>query len=61
MSDPLDGKRKKLKWNEVFSENGKVKFMNFRTVSIKPYKKWNLSSKEKEKKEDIWIDETRIQ
>lgn len=60
VSDPLDNKRKKLKWKEVFSENGKVKYYNLRTVSIKPYEKWNQTSKKREQKEDIWTNETLL-
>lgn len=60
VSDPLDGKRKSIDWSEVFQKNGKVRFNNLRTVSIKPYTKWNKNSKNREEKEDIWMNETKI-
>ena len=60
VSDPLRGKRKSIAWSEVFQKSGKVRFNNLRTVSIKPYTKWNENSQNREEKEDIWIDEKRI-
>ena len=60
MSDPLDGKRKRLNWNEVFSKNGKVRFHHLRTVSVKPYAEWNDHSKARERKEDIWMCEEAL-
>lgn len=60
VSDPLGGKRKRIGWGEVFQKNGKVRFYNLRTISIKPYAQWNENSKNREEKEDIWLDEKRI-
>lgn len=60
VSDPLSGKRKRIAWSEVFQKSGKVRFYNLRTISIKPYTKWNENSKNREEKEDIWMNETNI-
>ena len=60
VSDPIGGKRKSIAWSEVFHKSGKVRFNNLRTISIKPYEKWNESSKSREEWEDIWLDEKRI-
>jgi hypothetical protein len=60
VSDPLWWKRKEISWNEVFWKTWQVKYYNLRTISIKPYEKWNQISKEREKKDDIWIDEALL-
>lgn len=60
VSDPLDGKRKGIEWSEVFQKSGKVRFYNLRTISIKPYAKWNENSKNREEKENIWMNEMSI-
>ena len=59
VSDPLGGKRKSIDWSEVFQKSGKVRFNNLRTISIKPYTKWNENSQNREEKEDIWMNETK--
>jgi hypothetical protein len=60
VSDPLYGKKKRVPWNHVFRENGKVLYYNLRTISVKPYLRWNNESKAREKKEDIWENENSI-
>lgn len=60
MSDPLYGKKRRIGWGEVFTKNGTVRFNNLRTVSVKPYAKWNADSVNREKKEDLWVDESKI-
>jgi hypothetical protein len=60
VSDPLGWKRKRIAWHTVFSQNGYVRYYNLRTIVIKPYLKWNMNSKEREKKEDIWDMESEI-
>ena len=60
VSDPLYGKKRRIGWDGVFSKNGTVRFNNLRTVSVKPYAKWNSTSINREIAEDLWIDETRI-
>ena len=60
VSDPLGGKRKSINWSEVFQKSGKVRFNNLRTISVKSYAKWNRDSKDREAKEDIWMNETKI-
>lgn len=60
VSDPLGGIKKQLLWSDVFYKNGWVKYYNLRTISIKPYEKWSLKSKEREKNEDIWINESKL-
>jgi len=60
VSDPLGGKRKSIAWSEVFQNSGKVRFNNLRTISIKPYAKWNENSRNREAKEDIWMNEIKI-
>lgn len=60
VSDPLFGKKRRLGWDEVFLKSGTVRFNALRTVSVKPYAKWNVDSVNREKKEDLWLDETKI-
>lgn len=60
VSDPLGGKRKSIDWSEIFQKSGKVLFNNLRTVSVKPYAKWNKNLKDREEKEDVWMNETNI-
>ncbi len=60
ISDPLWGKKKRIAWDEVFKKDGGVKYYNLRTVWIKAYDKWNTHSIEREKNEDIWVNEKGI-
>lgn len=60
VSDPLYAKKRRIGWGEVFLKNGTVRFNNLRIVSVKPYAKWNADSVNREKKEDLWLNETKI-
>lgn len=60
VSDPLWGKKKMISWDEVFKVDGSAKYYNLRTVWVKTYNKWDSISRERENKEDIWVNEKGI-
>lgn len=60
VSDPLFWKRKRINWSDVFRPNDTVKYYNLRTIWIKPYNKWGVTSKNRETQENIWVNETLI-